>query len=135
MKIEKSCGSIIIFDNKVLLIEQISGDIGFPKGHTELNETEVNTAIRETKEETNLDIIVNENQKFPISYVIKNNVLKQVIYFLAIPINEINLKPQETEIKKAFWVDINEVEDYLTFDNLKKLWLQAKKEILKNNVK
>ena len=33
MNYEKSCGAIIIDDDKVLLIKQGNGDWGFPKGH------------------------------------------------------------------------------------------------------
>ena len=47
-----------ILNNKkqVLLVKQTNGYYGFPKGHVENNETEIETAKRETKEETNLDI-------------------------------------------------------------------------------
>ena len=50
---EKSFVCIITKDNKVLLIKQTKGHWGFPKGHVEKNETEIETAIREVKEETN----------------------------------------------------------------------------------
>ena len=56
MKHEKSCGCIIIEDKKVLLIKQTNGVWGFPKGHVEENETELQTAEREVKEETNIDV-------------------------------------------------------------------------------
>ena len=49
---EKSCGAIIFNDGKVLVVKQTSGFYGFPKGHVEIGETEKETAIRETKEET-----------------------------------------------------------------------------------
>ena len=52
---EKSCGCIIINKNKVLLIKQTKGHWGFPKGHVEKDETEIETAIREVKEETNIN--------------------------------------------------------------------------------
>ena len=54
MKKEKSCGTIIIENNKVLLIQQTDNAWGFPKGHVENNEKEQETAIRETKEEINI---------------------------------------------------------------------------------
>ena len=50
MKHEKSCGCIIIEDKKVLLIKQTNGIWGFPKGHVEKNETELQTAEREVKQ-------------------------------------------------------------------------------------
>ena len=72
MKNEKSCGCIIIDNGKVLLVKQTAGHWGFPKGHVETNETEIETAIRETKEETNLSTIsVGEepNRHIVVNYV------------------------------------------------------------------
>lgn len=47
---EKFCGCIITKDNKVLLIKQTKGHWGFPKGHVEKNETEIEIAKDYTKE-------------------------------------------------------------------------------------
>lgn len=51
---EKSCGTIIINQSKVLLIgaKDDSGEIfwSFPKGHQEREETDLETALRETFE-------------------------------------------------------------------------------------
>ena len=66
---EKSCGCIITKDNKVLLIKQTKGHWGFPKRHVEKNETEIETAIREVKEETNLDVEVDANKRYTMEYV------------------------------------------------------------------
>lgn len=129
MKKEKSCGTIIIDNNKVLLIRQKQGFYGFPKGHVEGNETEVETAIRETKEETNLDVVVDESKRFEISYIVNDNIDKNVIYFLAKLTGENNIIAQEEEINEVIWVDIDKVEDILTFDNLKELWKEVLKEI------
>ena len=57
---EKSCGAIVYRryhgNIEILLIKHInSGHWSFPKGHVEEGETEVETAQREIKEETNLD--------------------------------------------------------------------------------
>lgn len=129
MKKEKACGTIIIDNNKVLLIRQKQGFYGFPKGHVEGNETEVETAIRETKEETNLDVIVDESKRFEISYIVNDNIDKNVVYFLAKLTGENNIIAQEEEINEVIWVDIDKAEDILTFDNLKELWKEVLKEI------
>ena len=59
MKKEKSCGVIpfcsIGNENRVILIKQNNGVVGFPKGHVEINETEYN--IREQNEVYNTDDI------------------------------------------------------------------------------
>ena len=55
---EKSCGTIpyTLINGTIhfLLIKAKDGFCGFPKGHMENNETEIETALRETKEETSL---------------------------------------------------------------------------------
>ena len=122
MKKEKSCGTIIIDSNKrVLLVKQKLGWVGFPKGHMEQGETEMETARRETKEETNLDVIVDEKKRYTISYITSTQIDKEVVYFRAKPISY-SLLPQEAEIAEIMWVDIDEAKPYLSFDNLKKLW-------------
>ena len=122
MKKEKSCGTIIIDSNKrVLLVKQKLGWVGFPKGHMEQGETEMETARRETKEETNLDVIVDEKKRYTISYITSTQIDKEVVYFRAKPISY-SLLPQEAEIDEIMWVDIDEAKPYLSFDNLKQLW-------------
>ena len=122
MKKEKSCGTIIIDSNKrVLLVKQKLGWVGFPKEHMEQGETEIETARRETKEETNLDVIVDEKKRYTISYITSTQIDKEVVYFRAKPISY-SLLPQEAEIAEIMWVDINEAKQYLSFDNLKQLW-------------
>lgn len=122
MKKEKSCGTIIIDSNKrVLLVKQKLGWVGFPKGHMEQGETEIETARRETKEETNLDVIVDEKKRYTISYITSTQIDKEVVYFRAKPISY-SLLPQEAEIAEIMWVDIDEAKPYLSFDNLKQLW-------------
>lgn len=129
MKKEKACGTIIIDNNKVLLIRQKQGFYGFPKGHVEGNETEVETAIRETKEETNLDVVVDESKRFEISYIVNDNIDKNVVYFLAKLTVENKVVAQEEEINEVIWVDIDKAGDILTFDNLKELWKEVLKEV------
>ena len=87
MKKEISCGTITFYNNKVLLIKQNRGYVGFPKGHMEEGETEEETAIRETKEETNIDVKVYKEHKYYINYVINNHINKDVIFFLAEPLS------------------------------------------------
>ena len=61
MKYEKSCGAIIFYRNrrntKILLVKNNNGRYwSFPKGHIEQGENEEETAIREIKEETGLEL-------------------------------------------------------------------------------
>ena len=127
MKKEKSCGCIIIENNKVLLIQQLQGHWGFPKGHVEEGETEKQTAIREVKEETNLDVeIVGEN-RYSESYVIGKTIKKEVVYFVAKKIGS-EIKPQEEEINEIKWATYEEALDQITYDNSRNILKQAKKD-------
>ena len=124
MNKEKSCGAIVIDDDKqILLVHQLDGHYSFPKGHVELHETEEETAIRETKEETNVDIEIISNKRFVIHYLVKNNVDKEVVYFLAKPLNK-DILPELKEISEVKWIDIGEVNNYLDFENINELWTQ-----------
>ena len=126
---EKSCGAIIFNEDKVLVVKQTSGFYGFPKGHGEKGETEKETAIRETKEETGLDIKIISDKRYTQSYIVKENVHKDVVFFIA-KLENNNEKRQVEEIEEILWIDINEVENILTYDSLKELWKEAKKDFL-----
>ena len=134
MRQEKSCGTIIINDNKVLVIRQKQGFWGFPKGHMELGENEIQTAIRETKEETNLDVVIEDETRFCLSYIIEDKQInKYVVYFIAKAINN-DVKLQIEEIDDIAWVDIEKVEDILTFDNLQELWKVVLNKVKSKNM-
>ena len=122
MKKEKSCGAVVINDNKeILLVKTVKGYYGFPKGHVEDNETEEETAIREVKEETNIDIEIISDKRFVLTYEIDENVYKDVILFIAKSKSN-NLKKQEKEISEVKWVDILEVDSCFDYADIKNLW-------------
>lgn len=119
---EKSCGAIIIDRDRVLLIQQKNGDIGFPKGHMEGRETEEETAMREVKEETNVDIIIDKTKRHKINYFTDKGIYKEVVYFMSRPKGNINPKPQDGEVDKIMWVLKDEVPKYLTHKDLLNVW-------------
>lgn len=120
MKNEKSCGCIIIDNEKVLLVKQTAGHWGFPKGHVETNETEVETAIRETKEETNLSVEIVSDARYTIEYNIDENIHKEVVYFIAKETTN-NIIAQESEISDIKWFSFKEALEIISFDNAKAL--------------
>ena len=124
MKKEKSCGTIIIENNKVLLIQQTDNAWGFPKGHVENNEKEQETAIRET----NLDVEIISNKKYITNYKINNEIDKEVIFFLAKKTSD-KIKKQDEEIKNIKWVDLTKAFDIITYENTKNLYKEVLKDI------
>lgn len=125
---EKSCGAIVFNGNSVLIIEQFQGFFSFPKGHVEEGETEEETAIREVKEETNIDIEITSKKKFKISYKINGNTKKEVVFFIAKAIS-FDLKNQENEIISCEWVDKDKVLDTLTYNNIKNVYKNVLKQL------
>jgi 8-oxo-dGTP pyrophosphatase MutT (NUDIX family) len=125
---EKSCGAIVFNDNSVLIIEQFQGFFSFPKGHVEGNETEEETAIREVKEETNIDIEIISKKKYKINYKINGNIKKEVVFFIA-KATSFKLKNQENEIISCEWIDKDKVLDKLTYNNIKKVYKNVLKQL------
>ena len=128
MRTEKSCGAIIIENNKVLLIQQTDGFWGFPKGHVEENETEEQTAIREVKEETNLDVKINTKYRYQIEYKLPNGNEKIAVFFLAKPLNTEIIK-QEEEISTIEWIETEKVEEKLSFENTREAFRNLIKDM------
>ena len=118
---EKSCGAIVFNNDSVLIIEQFQGFFSFPKGHVEKGEKEIETAIREVKEETNIDIEIVSNKKYKIHYKIGGRKNKEVVFFIAKAIS-FDLKSQENEIISCEWINKDKVLDKLTYDNVKEIY-------------
>ena len=60
MEYEKSCGAVVYkirYGRVYFLVEHMKlGHISIPKGHMEGDETEEETAVREIREETSLEV-------------------------------------------------------------------------------
>ena len=127
---EKSCGCIILKDDKVLLVYEKSGKFwGFPKGHMEDGETEIQTALREVNEEVGLDVEIDETKKYTINYNIKNEVNKTVVLYIAKPINT-DIKKQESEIENIKWCNYAEAIETLIFDDWKEMFKKVIRDVL-----
>lgn len=125
MTTEKSCGAVIFNDeDKVLIVKHNAGHWDFPKGHMEAGETETQTAIREVKEETNIDIDIIEEYRYESHYSPKENVEKTVVFFLAKSKSE-KLEKQDAEIANIGWFSYKEALDIITYDNAKELYKKA----------
>ena len=135
---EKSCGFIayktIENVNYYLLIMSINGDIGFPKGHVEAGESEIQTAIRELKEETNIEVNPVPGFMREIQYKMpsRKNTIKHVVYFLGECItNEIICQPEE--ITDAGFFKYEDALRIITFEDSRKLLLDAEEFIRSGN--
>lgn len=120
IKKEKSCGAVVIRRVKggclTLLIQHRGGHWGFPKGHVEARETEAETAIREIREETGLDVELDTGFRQSVVYSPREFIEKEVIYFTAIT-DRRETVPQPEEIRRADWFTFDEASAQLTHDN------------------
>ena len=118
---EKSCGAIIFHktkqNTKVLLVKNNNGRYwSFPKGHIEEGETEQETAIREIKEETGLDVTLTPGFREISEYCPFGKIRKRVVFFLAQAFTD-NVTIQEEEIASYIWVDLQQARKMCTYDN------------------
>ena len=137
MSYEKSCGAVVFRkyhgNIELLLIKHVvGGHWSFPKGHVEAGETEEQTALREIKEETGIDVELITTFREVVSYSPKRDTTKDVIYFLG-KAKTFQYTPQEEEIAQIKWVEINLAHSFLTYDNDKQLVNKAKPMILTPN--
>lgn len=128
MKYEKSCGAIVVEDGKVLLVKHNAGHWDFPKGHVEEGETEFETAIREVKEETNIDIKIEKENRYISEYSPKENVMKTVIYFIGEKVGGED-KPQIEEVSDVEWLDVNKAIERITHQRSKEIMMQVIKDM------
>ncbi len=133
MEQEKSCGAVIFNrDGKVLIVKHNAGHWDFPKGHMEVGESEEDTALREVKEETNIDIELLTDFRYESHYSPKENVEKTVVFFLANSKSS-DLVKQDAEIANIGWFDYKEAKEILTYDNAKELFEKAHNDYLNLN--
>lgn len=125
---EKSCGCIIIENKKVLLVYEKRRDFwGMPKGHVEEGETEIQTALREVKEEVGIDVEIDESKRYVLNYIIRDEIDKTTMLYIAKPKN-FDIKMQEEEIEDAKWCTYEEAIETLTFEDWKEMLRQVKKD-------
>ena len=130
---EKSCGVVLFNSDKFLLLQHNNEDSGadghwdFPKGHVESGEEEIDTALRELKEETNIeDVNIIPSFKQFINYKIDKGTLsvsKKVIFFLAeTKVWDVSLS---SEHQNFIWLNFEEAIERLTYDNAKNILKDA----------
>ena len=126
MRYIKSCGFIVYKaennENFYLIIKSHNGDVGFPKGHMEPGENELQTAIRELKEETGMDVDTIYDFRYQIEYPLPRvpDAMKQTVYFLGKCASD-DIIIQETEVASAEFVTYDKAIEKLTFKETKNM--------------
>lgn len=130
---EKSCGAVVYTrineEIRYLIVQMQLGHFGFPKGHVERNETEVQTALREIKEETGINANINPDFRTSVEYSPYEGCIKEVVYFIAYT-DDTETVCQEAEIKGIQWLTFEQALTVLTHKNDKDI-LTAANDFLK----
>jgi 8-oxo-dGTP pyrophosphatase MutT (NUDIX family) len=127
---EHSCGTIPFTVQNgqptyLLLRSRGNGDCGFPKGHVEtvitesgpLRETDEQTALRETWEETSLHVSLLPEFRRETTYTMPNGRTKRVTYFLAHFENQTPRRNPGFEVMEYLLRPFEEALVTLTFEN------------------
>ena len=133
---ERSCGAVVFHEiggvTRFLLIKnKRSAHWSFPKGHVEKGESDEQTAIREVKEETDIDISILSGFKAKSEYSIQRKIEK-VVYIFAASCQSPTTSIQEEEIEDYLWLDYSKAMKQLRFENDKNI-LYRVNEFLKKN--
>ncbi len=116
----RSCGTVVFRerDGKIeflLLFQNGAGTWSFPKGHMEAGESELDTAIRETREEIGLEVELFSQYRREVHYPVAKNARKTVVLYLAESKGEPEIVRPD-EIVGFRWADLKEAKALLHVD-------------------
>ena len=139
MKTEKSCGAVVFTrengEIRYVIIREREGFYSFPKGHIEDGETEEQTALREIREETGLDVEVIDGFRTEDSHPLvregKPNVIKLIVYFLAEYAGQ-KLTAQPEEISDISLMSYDQAMESFQYVSSRRILTEAKEFIMTN---
>ena len=129
---ERSCGAVVYTgdgeNRRYLVIRMNLGHCGLPKGHIEKYETEEETAIREVKEETGVEITLVEGFRKSVEYSLSARTRKESVYFLG-RFDGDDVKIQEAEVSSYRLCPYEEARRLITYENDRVILDEAEKLI------
>lgn len=128
----KKAGTILINlrDKKIgLVYREGQNDYTFPKGHLEEGETLEECAIRETEEETLRKNHLIDGKVIGIDkYSSEGEKDVEVYYYFSIDDGKTDKNIALKDREELVWKNVNEVYNELTYNNLKEMWKNIKKD-------
>ena len=137
---ERSCGAVVFTrehgDIRFVIIKNALGNYGFPKGHMEGSETELETAAREIKEEAGLSVSFIPDFRMTDSHPLiregRPNEMKEIVYFLA-EFHGQQPSSKDREISEIHLMDHETAMAALRFDRLKEILSEAHNHLLRSS--
>ncbi len=137
---DKSIGIIPIYINGegilFLHIHQTIGHWGFPKGHPNPGENELETALRELREETGINKCeIIDNFRYVQNYSFEKDgikIEKEVVFFIGL-VERGNLLLDKNEVQASKWLDYKQSVRQLSYEesrNMLKFAFQFLKKML-----
>lgn len=138
---EISAGVIVYYSRedslKYLTLHYEAGHWDFPKGHAEGDEELQEAAVRETKEETNLDVNLKHDFKERLSYMYRNKegvLMNKTVYFFLgeSKTKEVTLSGEHIGCE---WLSYDDALERLTYDNARSILKKAHKHLTQKTLK
>ena len=132
MNWEISCGAVVYTviagERKYVIVSGKKGVFGFPKGHMEPGETERETALREIREETGLNVQLIDGfrteDQHPLIHEGKPDTMKRIIYFAA-EYTAQEYHAQDSEISEIRLVSFDEAISAFQYESSKRILKEA----------
>ncbi len=137
---ERSAGAVVYYKDEglleYLLLKYGAGHWDFPKGHIEEDEVELETVLREVREETGLDRVeVIEGFRKVINYMFMKEgrlVRKEVVFYICRAFSKtVSLSPEHLDY---VWLPFEKALGKLTFKTARETLMEADR-FLKNNLR
>ncbi len=127
---EKSCGAVVFHKNdevKYLLLRYEAGHWDFVKGNVEINESEIDTVLRELKEETGIiatQTLDGFRERIQYFYRRQGETIQKEVVFYILQANTEKVELSFEHVGFA-WLDYQHALEKLTFKNAKNVLQKA----------
>jgi 8-oxo-dGTP diphosphatase len=129
-EVTKTAGILFFREDEVLLVyhkekaKHQTGVYGIPAGRLEPGENEIEAAIRETEQETTLNVGMENLIPLPIIYAAKIQRKKELPRIFSLKVflcKKFKGEPNETEENSPKWIKISELHKYNLLPNVEKI--------------